>query len=655
MMNFYTSKLALLFTAGVLSLSLSGCGDDSNDGNPGNPGGPAAESAAKLNFNFEQSLINNGKPQVDFFVSNEQDLPVVGLQQFRFSAAQLLPVGVKGAGESSQWQYFGDENCQVTAKCPGDFVDHKNGHYSYTFAMDLTSNDKVSFDPQLPQRIIIRSYPTPLPSGAPMPNTNAFIDFSADGSEPQSSRIIVTNETCNDCHGDISTVKHGGAYNEVQYCATCHTDGKVSKDSSHFNVMIHAKHKDLTLGSLNDCASCHKQDEAAPDWSNWSRIPTAITCGSCHTNIDFISGKGHPAQGDNSNCIACHNSEWTTDIHSAKTHAKKFLIDSYGVNTQLLANNDKTATISVAITDKQGVELDAQTLIKQIKQLETITNIGPNSPIMGYNPAPITGYKKVTKDLVKDGELGTNVTIVEGKFSYTTETLPFAENDTDTAFTFVGLGMCNDGEKFVDCTDGIDFTGMKASIAFATLSGAEPSFRHTDSINTQSCINCHGDSFDIHKGYHPGFVISEQLGRIIDGEMVISLDGCVTCHTPHGTFAAGGNKGALEMKLHKTHMEKAYSLVGDNCSQCHSSFNLDSFAEKGALATSSHLYSTPITATCTSCHSVGSDYMSHSQADLEQFGAIVDGDFTQAQQAAQSETCLLCHKPSIENHGAVRM
>ena len=655
MMNKHFSKLALLFSVGALSLLLNGCGGDSKDGDSGNPSGPAAEAAQTLNFSFDKQLISNGKPQVNFFVTNEEDLPVVGLQQFNFSAAQLLPSGVKGAGEASQWQYFGDESCHVKGDCAGDFTDHKNGKYSYTFAMNLTSNEKINFDPQLPQRIIIRSYPTPLPSGAPMPNTNAYVDFSADGSSALSSRIIVTNETCNSCHSDIGSLKHRGAYNEVQFCATCHTDGKVSKESSQFNLLIHTKHKDLTLAALDDCTSCHTEDESAPDWSNWSRMPTAATCGSCHTNIDFEAGQGHSAQADNANCVACHNSQWTTNIHTAKTSAKKALIDSYGMQTELVANSNKTATISVAIIDKTGELVDATNLVEQIKQLETITNVGPNSPIMGYNPAPETNYKKEAKDLVKDGALTAGVTIADGKFIYTTAPLPFGNNDADTALTFIGLGMCNDGEKFVNCSAGTDFTGMKASIAYASLPQSEPSYRHIDSIKASSCINCHGDSFDIHKGYHAGFVISEQLGRIIDGEMVIGLDGCVTCHTPHGTYGSGSNKGALEMKLHKTHMEKAYSLVGGNCTQCHSDFNLDAFSKKGALATASNLYTTPITATCSSCHTVGSEFMKHSKEDLEGFGAIVDGDFTQATQAAQNETCLYCHKPTLKNHGQVNM
>lgn len=40
------------------------------------------------------------------------------------------------------------------------------------------------------------------------------------------------------------------------------------------------------------------------------------SCGSCHNNIDFIKGEGHPAQADNSNCVACHNPDWTREVHA---------------------------------------------------------------------------------------------------------------------------------------------------------------------------------------------------------------------------------------------------------------------------------------------------------------------------------------------------
>ncbi|KZK69815.1 cytochrome C [Shewanella baltica] len=655
MMNAQTTKIALLLAASAVTMALTGCGgSDGNDGNPGEPGGEPAPAIQTLNFTFDKSVVTNGVPSVEFTVTNEDDLPVVGLQKMRFAAAQLIPQGATGAGNASQWQYFGDETCDVAATCPGTFVDKKNGHYSYTFNMNLTANAKITYNDQLAQRVLIRAYNTPLPDGTQVPNSNAFVDFTADtGAAPTYSRKIVATESCNTCHQDLANVKHGGAYSDVNYCATCHTAGKVSV-GKEFNVLVHAKHKDLTLGSLESCQSCHAANDAAPDWANWSRIPTAATCGSCHSTVDFAAGKGHSQQLDNSNCIACHNSDWTAELHSGKTADKKAVIAQLGMQATLLGQADDTAILTVSILDKDGNAIDAATVQDKIKRLESVTNVGPNFPIMGYNTSPSNSVAKISKDLVKDGTLQDGVTLVDGKLVFTTPALPFGTGDANTAFTFIGMEMCSTSTSLTACTADSATTSMKAELAFGTKSGT-PSMRHVNSVNFSTCQNCHSETFAIHKGYHSGFVMTEQVSHAKDanGKAIVGVDGCVTCHTPDGT-GYSGNGMAIEIRAHKTHYEKAYNIAAETCTQCHNDFNLEAFKVKGALATAAGKYTTPIAATCTSCHAV-TDMKAHSKAVLENFGAIIDGDFTQANQAAQSETCFYCHKPTPTDHTQVKM
>ncbi|MGE6380068.1 OmcA/MtrC family decaheme c-type cytochrome [Shewanella baltica] len=655
MMNAQTTKIALLLAASAVTMALTGCGgSDGNDGNPGEPGGEPAPAIQTLNFTFDKSVVTNGVPSVEFTVTNEDDLPVVGLQKMRFAAAQLIPQGATGAGNASQWQYFGDETCDVAATCPGTFVDQKNGHYSYTFNMNLTANAKITYNDQLAQRVLIRAYNTPLPDGTQVPNSNAFVDFTADtGAAATYSRKIVATESCNTCHQDLANVKHGGAYSDVNYCATCHTAGKVSV-GKEFNVLVHAKHKDLTLGSLESCQSCHAANDAAPDWANWSRIPTAATCGSCHSTVDFAAGKGHSQQLDNSNCIACHNSDWTAELHTGKTADKKAVIAQLGMQATLIGQADDTAILTVSILDKDGNAIDAATVQDKIKRLESVTNVGPNFPIMGYNASPSNSVAKISKDLVKDGTLQDGVTLVDGKLVFTTPALPFGTGDANTAFTFIGMEMCSTGTSLTACTADSATTSMKAELAFGTKSGT-PSMRHVNSVNFSTCQNCHSETFAIHKGYHSGFVMTEQVSHAKDanGKAIVGVDGCVTCHTPDGT-GYSGNGMAIEIRAHKTHYEKAYNIAAETCTQCHNDFNLEAFKVKGALATAAGKYTTPIAATCTSCHAV-TDMKAHSKAVLENFGAIIDGDFTQANQAAQSETCFYCHKPTPTDHTQVKM
>lgn len=656
MMNAHNSKLALLLAASAIGLTACG-GSDGSDGNPGNPGGEPAGAISELHFTFDDTRINDGITNVEFTVTNEEDKPVIGLQKMRFYAEQLLPEGATGAGNSSQWEYLLDETCDLPAgKCPGTFVDHKNGRYSYTFAANLADSTRSEYKAQLAQRLVIRNYNVPLPDGTTVPGTTALTDFMGDsGADAFYSRKIVATESCNACHGDVQEAGH--MTGDVNFCASCHTPGRVS-DGKEFNVFIHDIHFNLDeadnkikpafgVAALENCQSCHVEKEVAPDWANWSRIPTAQSCGSCHTNIDFAAGKGHSQQVDNSNCVACHNSDWTAELHSAQGQVAKEVVAKLGMDAMLQGNDDNTATLTLTITDAAGNAVDASSLIAKIQRIETITNVGPNFPIMGYNPSPGSGEKKVTKDLVKAGALQADVTVVDGKLVYTTPALPFGAGDTNTAFTFIGLDMCVSGTDFVDCGDGVATQSMKAQLAHGTKAGETANFRHIDSVNFATCQGCHGETFDIHKGYHAGFIMSEQLGREVNGKLTVGVDACVTCHTPDGTYSGGAKKGAFEMKLHVVHGQES---VFNNCSQCHNDFNLNAFKAKGALATSAGKYTTPITATCTSCHAPES--IGHG---LTNMGAIVDGDYVEANQAAQQETCFFCHQPTVADHTVVKM
>ena len=124
MMNTKYSKIALLL-ATATSLSLAGCGgDDGNPGNPGKPGGEPAEAIKVLNLEITNVSYTDGKPVVEVFATNEEDLPVIGLKDIVIeNAAQLIPQGAAGAGASANWQKLGSSK---------SFEDKKNGNYIFT-------------------------------------------------------------------------------------------------------------------------------------------------------------------------------------------------------------------------------------------------------------------------------------------------------------------------------------------------------------------------------------------------------------------------------------------------------------------------------------------------------------------------------------------
>jgi OmcA/MtrC family decaheme c-type cytochrome len=653
MMNKKHTKIALLLAMSA-SMTLVGCGggDDGDTGNPGNPGGEPAAAITSLNLDITKVTYQDSKPTIEVFATNEKDLPVAGLKDFEVKkVVQLIPAGASGAGNSAQWQFIGSEKA---------FTDHGNGNYSFNVNVE-------GFNPELTQRYnIIASASTLLDGVTGVPRTEITEDFDGEGFEAKYTKNIVSTATCNTCHAKGESIYH--SYTDLETCTSCHTNelaiekGKVQDEFSHLihnvhnNAKMYGRNMDKSAETAHaivqdNCTTCHIDAEQLSESNNWTRIPTMETCSSCHTDIDFKTGQGHSQQVDNSNCIACHNASWTEELHTTSYTQKKAFIDLYGMTATLTANKtspeDKSATLSVTILDANSTAIDAASLVSKIQRVETITNVGPNFPIMGYNPSPGSGLAKISKDFIKAGLLQADVVIGSGNLVYNIASLPFGAGDTDTAFSFIGLEMCNDGIQAVDCGDGVATTSMRAELTVGTFSGNAPSYRHTDSVNFGSCDNCHGDTFELHKGYHAGFVMSEQLARELNGEVNIGLDGCVACHTPDGTFLSGGNQGAIEMKLHSVHGEQG--IIKD-CTQCHNDFNLDAFKVKGALATAAGLYTTPITATCASCH--GFDAIKqHAQSQ----GAIVNGSYQEANDAAQLETCFFCHAPTIGNHTQVKL
>ncbi|ASJ96291.1 OmcA/MtrC family decaheme c-type cytochrome [Shewanella marisflavi] len=653
MMNVQHNKFKLLLAAGAVSMALTGCGgSDGKDGNPGNPGGPAADAIKVLHLDVTKVDYDNGIPTITVFATNEEDLPVIGLKDLEVKkVVQLLPQGATGAGNAAEWQFIGSQKA---------FTDHKDGNYTFTI-------DVEGYNSELTQRYnVIASASTLLDGVTVVPRTEIAEDFSGEGYEALYTKNVVDTASCNSCHAEGEKIYH--SYTEVESCVSCHTQEMADdkgKPQVAFGHLVHNVHNDAKMYGRNmeksaetahaivqdNCQTCHVQSEELTEWGNWSRVPTMETCTSCHVNVDFKAGKGHSQQNDNSNCIACHNASWTEELHTEGFAQKKAVIDQIGMNATLVAvAEDNSATLTIAFTDANGNALDVNEILPQIDHLESITNVGPNYPIMGYNINPDNGEHKVAIDLIKNNELSSAVQVVDGSLAVNTGKLPFGESgsDADTAFSFIGLSMCAENGKLVNCGEGVPTVTMKADLAHGTLSGEAPSYRHTDSVNFASCKNCHGSEWPLnsHTKYHTGFVLSEQLGRPnADGEMIVGIDGCVTCHTPDGTYASGANKGALEMKLHVVHGEQG--IIKD-CAQCHNDFNLDAFKAKGALATAAGQYSSPIAATCTSCHT--SDSV---KAHAEKQGAVFN-DFKETASNAV-ETCFYCHAPVIEDHTAVKM
>ncbi|WP_169307118.1 OmcA/MtrC family decaheme c-type cytochrome [Ferrimonas sediminicola] len=663
MMMMKTPNWRLMATAAVVSAALSACGgsdgNDGNDGNPGRPGGEPAVTVNQLNLSVTEVSFDNGLPVFKILATNEEDESVVGLQGMKINVAQLLPAGHKTVGDSTMWQVAGHNSKYGAA----EIVDEKNGYYSVTFS----ALEKAQLDPDFTRRLNIVVPAGTLADGTTtVPQAEVAFDYNAAGAAADYTRNIVAIDSCAACHGEDQAIKHG--YTNPQTCATCHDGMKADggRTSRSLTVLVHDKHQvAFAEGEYPTdraaCNVCHltsepEADLALTEWGNWSMVPTKQTCSSCHTDSAHIS-----EQPDSSTCATCHTAEGTgvvagtIDAHLGEWNDAAKVIAQWSTDVQMsYVAADDSVNVTVSILDSAGTKLDASEVLTSIERLELTTNIGPNFPVLGYG-------QKSGFNAVEQGELANGATIVDGDIVANTGALAFGNGDADTAFTFVGLSACSKDGQIISC-EGLpldesghsldeNFTGMKANLAFVTKSGEAPSMRHTDSLDITKCEGCHNDNFQIHKGtHHPGFVM---------GDLVEGLDGCVSCHTPEGTYAFD-NQGAFEQKLHVVHGEKA--IVGD-CTQCHTSFNLDAFGKKDVINTgivdggnrfnpADARYGTPITATCASCHGYEAA-ISHMTGGTLGNG-VYNGDKAVAQQAVSAENCFVCHAPDVANHGNVK-
>lgn len=160
---------------------------------------------------------------------------------------------------------------------------------------------------------------------------NRLVDFRPDGAPVTEVWDAVATATCNSCHDPLAL--HGSQRQEVKLCVLCHNRTQsVDPDTGNNVQMAEMTHKihfghNLTRGytiigfgqSVHDyshvtypqdarnCTTCHKPSSA--EGHIWYSNPSRQACGSCHDDIDFEAGVGHPAQADDSACASCHQPE----------------------------------------------------------------------------------------------------------------------------------------------------------------------------------------------------------------------------------------------------------------------------------------------------------------------------------------------------------
>jgi OmcA/MtrC family decaheme c-type cytochrome len=317
-------------------------------------------------------------PVVSFRVTDRNGAGVTGLAaaDLRFNIAKLVP---GRNGEPSYWQNYinrarngavqASQERSATGYPFGNLANNGSGSYTYTFATDITNAAAnpcpapctdadgkaldLAYEPRLTHRVTIQQ------ANSANPKASGIYDFVPAGGA-LSRRDVVLNETCNQCHTQLTA--HGTRI-DTKLCATCHNRGSwvagTPNTTVDFKAMIHRIHynnagKQLPsvmagtpyrIGShdfsevvftqdVRNCTRCHDGALSAQG-DNWKNQPSIAACGACHDNVYFgvqpdaakpyqTAPHSGGAQADNSTCALCHGPGRVADVTVAHNFPERF-------------------------------------------------------------------------------------------------------------------------------------------------------------------------------------------------------------------------------------------------------------------------------------------------------------------------------------------
>jgi len=353
---------------------------------------------------------------------------------------------------------------------------------------------------------------------------NEVYDFRPDGMAVTETWGALSDDTCNACHEQLAF--HGGSRREVKLCVLCHNSGTVDPDTGNtvdMKVMIHKIHRGADLPSVQagtpyqiigfrqsvhdyshvvfpqdvrNCTTCHPPD--APEGHIWFTDPGRDACGSCHDDIDWDLGIGHPIpQTDDSQCALCHQPQGDREFdrsiigaHTIPTKSEQLA----GLNVEILdvtgTDPGMTPTITFTVNEDDGTPVDPATLSTARFRIG-----GPAAEYEEYFTETVSGA-------VSSG----------GAWVFTSAT-PIPETATGT-WSFTG-----DFYRFVTIDDGGEGIEVREAafnpLFYAAVTDAEPEPRR-EIVSLDKCNVCH-DVLALHGGQR------------------FTIENCVVCHNPAAT------------------------------------------------------------------------------------------------------------------------
>jgi OmcA/MtrC family decaheme c-type cytochrome len=556
---------------------------------------------------------------------------------------------------------------QAAADAGGTFTDLETGHATYTFKTVLPSG----FDQTKTHTLGIYStrnmtaIPGLDPALAKNYYANVEFDFRPDGAAVTDKWDKMREaSTCNNCHDPLGV--HGGSRREVKLCALCHQPQTVDPDTGNtvdMKVMAHKIHRGASLPSvlagtpyqiignaqsLNDfstvvfpqdirnCANCHEGSNAANKGAQstvWYTYPSRAACGSCHDNIDWVTGANHPAgaQADDSACASCHqpegDQEFDASIKGAHTVPEKSK-QLKGLKATVVSVTNmapgKSPTAVFKLTNGDGSPVDA-------------TKLATFSPILG---GPTVSYSKYYRENALTKGIYDPAT---GNTSYTfTAALPADATGTWTISADIRRAATlkrGDGKPDIAIQE-----SPINPIQYVAVTGTLVPRRV--SVTIAQCNQCH-DRLALH-----------------GGQRLTTLE-CVICHNPtegdqarRPASAGAPESVSFQRLIHRIHtgdnLTQDFTIYGfggtalnfnevrfpgdrRNCAKCHASTAAYTLPLQTGIASVTTLrdYFTPqgpATAACLGCHD-NEDAAAHAYL----MTATFPGNPTPA------EACATCH------------
>ncbi len=312
------------------------------------------------------TIANDGTITVVYNLADPQGLPldINGV----YTPGPITVGYVIGTIPNNQDQYTSYVTSQATgaagtftraaADSGGTLTQLDSGKYQYVFK----TKAPTGFDTTATHTIGLYAARNMSAFGIPNNNATTVYTFVPNGAKVTHVRDVVRTQSCNRCHDQVSA--HGGRRRAVELCVICHQPQSTEASNGNsvdFKVYIHKIHMGSQLPSViaggkyaignsdwstvvfpadpRRCETCHDQKSGAVQATNYLTKPSAAACGSCHDNVDFVSGKNHaggPQVGDTL-CATCHIPQGQLDFDASIKGAHVVPADSTSLGGVVIA------------------------------------------------------------------------------------------------------------------------------------------------------------------------------------------------------------------------------------------------------------------------------------------------------------------------------